>query len=62
MDRKTFFVATSVVFSLVTIVHALRIIRSWEAVIGGFTVPIWVSWLAVVIAGTLAYQSFKLGK
>jgi type VI protein secretion system component VasF len=37
----------------------VRIIFGWSAQIGGLDIPVWVSWLAVVIAGALAYFGFR---
>jgi hypothetical protein len=62
MKNKDFSLAAAIVFSFATIIHALRIINGWEAVIGGWAVPMWVSWLVVIIVGPLAYQGFKLSK
>ncbi len=62
MNQKTFTVTAGVVFSLVAALHALRLLLRWEAVIGGWTVPFWLSWVALAAAGYLAYTAFTLGK
>ena len=60
MNQKTFSTVTFIVFSLIALLHALRLIYGWNAVIAGWGVPMWVSGLAVVLAGYLAYSVFKL--
>ena len=60
MNQKTFVVTAGVVFSLVAVLHALRLLLGWDAVIGGWHVPMWLSWLALAVAGYLAYTAFKL--
>ncbi len=45
---------------MVALLHALRIIFGWHAVIGEWEVPTWVSWIALIIAGYLAYEGIKL--
>ena len=60
MDRKTFTVTAGVVFSLIAVLHALRLLLGWEAMIGGWSVPMWLSWLALALAGYLAYTAFKV--
>jgi hypothetical protein len=50
------------VFSLVAVLHALRLLLGWEAVIGGWIVPFWLSGLALAAAGYLAFTAFNAGK
>jgi len=40
----------------------VRIVLDWEAVIAGWVVPRWVSWVALVIAGYLGYEGLRLSK
>jgi hypothetical protein len=61
MDQKTFALLTGIIFALVALLHLLRIYMGWSAVIGGWTLPMWVSWLALVVAGGLAYFGISLG-
>ncbi|MDP2735671.1 MAG: hypothetical protein Q8P12_05700 [bacterium] len=56
MDTKAFSLTAGSIFLIVGVVHLLRIVFQWEAAIGGWQVPMWASWLAVAIAGFLAYQ------
>ena len=37
----------------VALFHVLRIFLGWPAVIGGWTVPMWLSWSGLVVAGAL---------
>ena len=60
MNQKTFFNVTLLIFSLIALLHALRLVYSWSAVIGGWEFPMWLSGAAVVLAGYLAYSAFKL--
>ena len=38
--------------------HLLRIIFGWQVEIGGLSIPFWVSWLGVLVAGALTYCGF----
>jgi len=49
---------TATLFLVVGLIHLLRIILGWHVEIGGLNIPFWVSWLAVVVAGFLAYFGF----
>lgn len=62
MKPKTYFAAVSVVFLVVASLHLLRVIFGWSAQIGGWDAPMWLSWLALIFAGTLAYQGLRLRK
>jgi hypothetical protein len=61
MNAKNYFIATAVVFSAVSLLHLLRIVLGWEAVIGSWGIPIWVSWVAMIIAAVFAYTGFTHG-
>ena len=60
MNQKTFAFTAGVVFSLIAALHALRLLLGWDAVIGGWHVPFWLSWLALAVAGYLAYAAFNV--
>ena len=60
MNQKTFTILASVIFALVALFHVLRIFLGWPAVIGGWTVPMWLSWIGLVVAGGLSYFGIKL--
>ena len=45
-------------FIVVAIMHLLRIILGWQVEIGGLSIPFWVSWLGVLVAGALAYFGY----
>jgi hypothetical protein len=62
MNQKTFSFIAGVIFFMVAVLHALRIIYAWDAVIGGWPVPMWISWIATVVAIYLSYQGVSLGR
>ena len=62
MNQKTFTLTTGVIFTLIAVLHILRLLFGWQAVIGGWNVPTWVSGLALVLSGYLAYSAFRLRK
>lgn len=49
-----------IVFLLVAVPHALRLLLGWEAVIGDWHVPLWVSWVALAVSGYLTYTALTL--
>jgi hypothetical protein len=58
MKQGTFNRLAGAIFLLVAILHALRIFLGWEAVIAGWSVPMWASWTALALAGFLACSAF----
>lgn len=63
---KPFTVFAIVVFALMSLMHILRLIFSWDVVFNGTRVPLWPSWVAAAVAGVVAYmlwrESFKRRK
>lgn len=60
MNRQTYMTLTTTIFIVVAIAHLVRIIFGWSVEIGDWGIPFWVSWLAVIAAGALAYLGFTL--
>jgi uncharacterized membrane protein len=61
MTHKGYFLVSGVIFSAVALLHAVRILLRWEAVIGGWEFPMWLSAVGLLIAAYLAYSAFRLG-
>lgn len=59
MNHKTYMTVSTAIFGLLALLHLARILFGWDAVIGGWLVPMWVSWVALVIGGYLAYTGYK---
>jgi len=62
MTQRTFAFVTAILFSLIALLHAVRLLRGWHVTIGDIVVPVWVSWIGLVIAAYLAYEGFRLSK
>jgi hypothetical protein len=60
MSWKTYFLVTGIIFALVTLGHALRIYMDWPVLIADWSVPKSVSWIALIVAGTIALLAFRL--
>ena len=59
MQQTAYNTITAVLFLAVALLHLLRIIFGWPAQIGGLSIPIWASWLALVVTVALAYFGFR---
>jgi hypothetical protein len=56
---KPFTTIAVLVFALVALAHLLRLFTAWEVVIGGLVIPMWVSWIGLVVAGGLAVMVWR---
>ena len=56
---KPFTTIAVAVFTLVAIVHLVRLFAGWEVVVTGFVIPIWWSALGLIIAGGLALMVWR---
>jgi hypothetical protein len=59
MSRKTFSWLAGAIFALVALLHLLRIYMGWAVTIDSWSVPTWVSWVGVIVAGGLSYAGLK---
>lgn len=50
------------IFGLIALGHILRLAFGWPAQVADWIVPLWVSWVAVLLMGALAIWAFRLGR
>jgi len=62
MRQKTFSLVVGLTFLLIAVMHVLRLALKWEVVLNGWSVPMWVSVVAIVITAYLAFESLKLSR
>ncbi len=62
MSQRTFSLVAGMVFGLIALAHVLRIVFGWSLTIQDFSVPMWASWIAIVVMGYLAYEGFRLAR
>ena len=59
MSQITFSLVAGLIFLLVAVMHVLRLALKWEVVLNGWSVPLWVSGVAMLVAGFLASEGFS---
>jgi hypothetical protein len=59
MNEKAFSLVAGLIFLLVAIAHLLRLLLRWSVILNGWTVPMWVSAIALVVAGFLAFEGLR---
>jgi hypothetical protein len=62
LSKNTFALLAGTVFLIVAVAHALRLVFKWELIVAGWQVPMWVSTVAIIAAGYLAYEGFQKRK
>ena len=60
MSKNSYIIQTAVVFTIIGLVHLARIVFGWPAEIGTFSVPMWFSYVAVIVTGGLAAVGLRL--
>ncbi len=60
MKQKTYLQTVAVIFTIICAAHLVRSIQGCTIIIGTTTLPVWVSYVGVLVAGFLAYIGFKL--
>ena len=59
MSRPFFFAITSAVFLCGAVLHGLRVVYGFDMVYNGWVVPMWISWVATIVAFVLAFHSVR---
>ena len=62
MDKNQSLILAAVIFAIIALIHLIRAVFGLEAVIAGFNVPIYVSYIFVVVAGYLAWHMYSASK
>ena len=52
----------SVLFAIFALLHLLRLLNQVQVIIGGQTIPLWISVLIALIAALLSFWTWKLSR
>jgi hypothetical protein len=58
MSKRIALIVAGIIFTLVALIHALRIIYHWKIVIAGHTVPMSASIIALIVTALIALWMF----
>ena len=56
---KPFTLVAIIVFALIAFGHFLRLLLSWEVMLNGMVIPVWVSAPGLAIAAGLAFMLWR---
>ncbi len=54
MGAKSYCLVSALLFGLVAIAHLLRVIYRWPIAVEAWSIPLWISWVAVPVAVALS--------
>ena len=54
-------VVSGVLFGVIAVLQAVRALYQWPVHIGSVDIPVWVSWIALVVTGSLCVWAFRPG-
>jgi hypothetical protein len=60
MSTRTYLAISGTVFGGVALLHLLRVANGWIAAIGPWTVPMWISWVGLLVPAALSVWAFRL--
>jgi hypothetical protein len=59
MTIRSFCTLAAAIFALIAVLQLIRIVMGWSVTLNGVDVPIWPSWIAVIVAGALSFVGFR---
>ena len=62
MEKNKSLLLASIIFAIIAMLHLLRSIFNWEVLINGYIIPIWFSYIAVIVAGFLSWTMYDASK
>jgi hypothetical protein len=60
MNHRAYSLVSGTLFGIVAVVHLLRVINGWPAVLGPWSAPMWVSWFGTLGPGILCVWAYRL--
>ena len=62
MGHRNYCVVSGVLFSLVALAHLLRIIYGMSIQVEEYDVPMFVSWMGLILPAVLAFWAFRINR
>ena len=56
---KPFTTIAVILFTLIAVLHLLRLFAGWQIIVLGFVIPVWWSVIGLVVAGGLALMLWR---
>jgi hypothetical protein len=56
---KPFTMIAVLIFALMALIHVYRLVTHFQIILGSHTVPMWASYVGLVVAGGLAWMVYR---
>ena len=56
---RPFTTIAAIIFAIMALVHLYRLFAHFQVVVGSHTIPMWCSYVAIVVAGLLSWGLFR---
>ena len=60
MKTKTYLIVSALIFTVVALMHLMRLAEGWPVMMGSLSVPFWISSIAFLVSGGVAIWGFSL--
>ena len=62
VHMRAYLTISGTLFAILAVLHLIRLLTHWPALIAGLTVPVWVSAVGLVVAGGLTLWAGRLAR
>jgi hypothetical protein len=62
MKGNTYVFVSGIVFGIIAALQAIRAVLQISAQVGSQAIPVWISWVAALIAGSLCIWAFRTAR
>jgi len=62
MKKNTFYKVSGYLFLIVGLLHFVRAINGWSLAIDVYEIPVWMSWIAVILVWYLGIRALDFAK
>ncbi|OGG54793.1 hypothetical protein A3D62_02390 [Candidatus Kaiserbacteria bacterium RIFCSPHIGHO2_02_FULL_49_11] len=62
LKKETYIKVSGVIFLVVGVLHGVRALNEWNLLISDWSIPVWASWVGLVVGLYLAYTALRLQK
>jgi len=59
MSARSYARLAAAIFAIIALLQLVRAVAGWPGTVGGIEIPLWPSWVAFAVGGTLAWLGFK---
>jgi hypothetical protein len=62
MTATSYAMLAAALFATISVLQFVRALAGWPVTVGGTMIPVWVSWIAFIVAGALAWIGFMAAR